>query len=31
MDDIVETGIVSAPPWLARLEHVCVLATRPIA
>ena len=31
MDDIVPTDTVAAMPWLARLEHFCVLATRPIA
>ncbi len=31
MDDIVRTEPVAAVPWLARLEHFCVLATRPVA
>ncbi len=31
MNDFVETDAVSAVPWLGRLEHICVVATRPIA
>jgi tripartite ATP-independent transporter DctM subunit len=31
MDQTARTEISAAAPWLARLEHVCVLATRPVA
>src|SRR6185312_8842273 len=31
MNEIARTETVAVAPWLARLEHICVLATRPVA